>query len=255
MTGFRMAWAAMLAGLGLALAAGPAAAEFRQIAGTAEYGERTALPSDATLEIQLLELQGGETAPVPIASISIRVLGASPFPFELTFDDAMISPERPYALAARIQRAGETLFRAAEATPMFSGLASGPPVIRLVRAEPAGGPAEPRLEGSEWVLSGMETGEITQSSPARLGFGTENDLKGTGGCNDFQASYRVDPPTGLSFGKLAATLRGCTAGLAQQERLVFRALGRTKAYEIDEAGELVLYEADGKALLRFKQLR
>lgn len=242
---------AALAACLLALAAGPAAAEFRQIDGEATYDERLALPAEAVLEVQLLELAGGGATPVPIASIAVRVLGNKPYPFRLTFDDAMIDGSRTYALASRLRMGEETLFRTAEAVPMFSSAAvSGPPTIRMVRAEPAGAEPGPGLAGSRWRVVELPGGELAGEARADIRFGEDNQFNGTGGCNDFRSSYRLDPPEGVSFGRLAVTLRGCSGKVAQQERLVVRALGRTAKYRVEDDGTLVLMDAEDAELLR-----
>lgn len=238
----------------LVAAALPAAAEIRDIEGTATYDERTALPAEAVLEVQLLELPGGEAAAVPISQISIRTIGSTPFPFRLAFDDAMIDRRHTYALASRIRLGEETLFRTAEAVPMFAAAAvAGPPVIRMVRAEPPGEEAAPGLADSTWLVTELPGGELVAAAQAELRFGEENEFWGTGGCNDFQSSYRLDPPKGVSFGKLSVTLRGCSGEVAQQERLVMRAVADTRSYEIDGEGLLVLQNAEEVPVLTLKR--
>ena len=236
------------------LLAQPALAEFRDIEGKASYSDRSALPPDSVLEVQLLEIAGEETAPLPIASINIRTRGASPFPFRLVYDDGIIDRTRRYALAARIHKDGETLYQNANATPMFTGIDAGPPLILMVRAEPPGGPPQPSLELTEWILSELVDGDVVNASPARLRFGEDSKLSGHGGCNDFTSDFRVEPPKGLSIGKIAATLRGCSADTAQQERLVFRAIEKVRNYQI-EGGDLILMDEADAPLLRFQQSR
>lgn len=230
-------------------AAAPAMAEIRDIQGEATYDERLALPAEAVLEVQLLEF--GEAATVPIASITVRILGNKPYPFRLAFDDAMIDGSKSYALASRIRLGEETLFRTAQGVPMFSSAAvSGPPVVRMVRAEPEGGEPGPGLANSLWRVVDLPGGELAGEARADIRFGEENLMSGTGGCNDFQSSYRLDPPDGVSFGKLSLTLRGCSGPVAQQERLVVRALSRTAKYRVEGDGTLVLMDAEGTELLR-----
>ena len=247
--------AVVLAGLGCGLLAGPAAAGFADLAGTAGYDERTALPPRAVLEVQLLELAQEEGAePLPIATVLVRVLGSQPYPFRLTYDEEMVRRDGDYALAARIVLDGETVFRSAEAVPVFTGLGAGPAEIRMVRPAPEF-PVQPGLAHTSWVVTGMAAGELSPQGQAEVAFGEENAASGTGGCNAFEGSYRLEPPHGLSFGEIAATLRGCSPGIAQQERLVFRALGETRRYAIDDAGALVLYDENGEMLLRLRRQR
>ena len=245
---------AVAAGLGLALLAGTAAADFEDLAGTAGYDERTALPPRAMLEVQLLELpQAEEAEPLPIATILVRVLGAQPYPFRLTYDDEMVRREGDYALAARIVLDGETVFRSEQAVPVFTGIGAGPAEIRMVRPGPEH-PVQPGLEHTSWVVTEMAAGDLAPAGQAEVAFGEDSAASGTGGCNSFEASYRIEPPHDLSFGDIAATLRGCSADIAQQERLVFRALRDTRRYRAEE-GTLVLYDGEGEMLLRLSRRR
>lgn len=240
------------AALAAALVAGAARAEFREVAGTATYGEDIALSGDAVLEVQMLEIAGAGAEPRPIASITIRILGAQPFPFKLTFDDQMIDRENAYSLAARIREGDEILFKTAEAAAMFSGVVK-PPEIRMVRAEPRDGWDQPTLVRSEWrvlEIAGKDAMSNAREAFLRL---DETEIRGTGGCNDFTGTYRFDPPKGLSFGEIEATLRGCSPGNAQQERLIMRGLRRTASYEITGEGILVLFDAEGAPLLRLER--
>lgn len=258
--------AALLAVLGPMLAAGPAAADFRDIEGTATYGEQSALPREAVLEVQLLALPSGgplvsegegapsAPAPTPIASVSVRVLGAKPYPFRLAYDEAIIERGRRYALAARITLGDETVFESAQATPVLTGITDDPPQLMLVRPAPEH-PVQPGLENTTWTVTEMAAGDLAPQARAEVEFMVDGAARGSGGCNAFESSYRVEPPQGLSFGEVASTLRGCSAGIQQQDRLVFRALGETRSYEISDRGELLLFDAEGAMLLRLRRKR
>lgn len=247
--------AVLLTGMALGLVAGPAAGGFADLAGTAGYDERTALPPRAVIEVQLLELGEEEGAtPLPIATVMVRVLGAQPYPFRLTYDEEMVRREGDYALAARIVLDGETVFRSEQALPVFTGLGAGPAEIRMTRPPPEFA-LQPDLEHTGWVVAELADDAPATAAQGEVAFGEDNAASGTGGCNAFEASYRLEPPHTLSFGELEATLRGCSPGIAQQERLIFRALRETRRYEITEPGDLVLYDADGEMLMRLDRRR
>ena len=246
--------AAVLAAVGIGVLAGPAAAGFADLAGTAGYDERTALPPRAVLEVQLLELgEEGEEAR-PIATGLVRVLGAQPYPFRLSYDEEMVRREDDYALAARIVLDGETVFQSDRAVRVFTGIGAGPAEIRMTRPPPEF-ELQPSLEHTGWVVAELAAGPLAPATQGELAFGDDNAASGTGGCNAFESSYRIEPPHMLSFGEIAATLRGCSSVTAQQERLIFRALRNTRRYEINDASELVLYDEDGEMLLRLDRRR
>ena len=245
---------AVLAGVGIGLLAGQAAAGFADLAGTAGYDERTALPERAMLEVQLLDLGEDGAEPLPIATVLVRVLGAQPYPFRLTYDEEMVSRDGDYALAARIVLDGETVFQSARAVPVFRGIGAGPAEIRMQRPPPEF-ETQPNLEHTGWVVAELAAGDLVPATQGELAFGEDNAASGTGGCNAFEASYRLEPPHDLSFGQIEATLRGCSSDTAQQERLIFRALRDTRRYEITDHSDLVLYDEDGEMLLRLARRR
>lgn len=230
------------------LIAFPAAADLKEVNGTATFGEREVLTPDAVMEVQMLEL--GTGAPEPIASIRIRLAGAKPWPFSLLYDTAMIRQGYSYAIAARISDEGEVKFDTERAIPFATGPGNpAPPQIILTRAEPEDGWDQPPLVRTAWkVISLGPDQPLATAANALLEF-DETEARGTGGCNDFTTTFRVEPPKGLNFGELGRTLRGCTPATAQQERLVFRALGRTRSYHLLDDGNLILFNDKQEPLM------
>lgn len=106
-------------------------------------------------------------------------------------------------------------------------------------ADPA--PAQPAARwtddaiGQLWLLEAFVSADssraavLTGSEP-RLTFGADGSLSGSGGCNTFHGSWRVDPPGDaggvLHIGPLAATKMACASppGLMLQEQRLLAAL-------------------------------
>jgi uncharacterized lipoprotein YbaY/heat shock protein HslJ len=85
----------------------PAAA----VRGTVTYRERIALPPQAVIEVQLVDVSLADAPATVISSVSINAEGRQvPFAFELPYDPAQIDPRFPYAVQARITVDGQLRF-------------------------------------------------------------------------------------------------------------------------------------------------
>jgi putative lipoprotein len=89
----------------------PAAAPVASAAvtGSATYRERIALPADAELIVQLLDVSLADAPSTVIAEQRIAPVSV-PAPFTLSYDPATIDPRHIYAVSARIERGGRLLF-------------------------------------------------------------------------------------------------------------------------------------------------
>jgi heat shock protein HslJ len=98
----------------------------------------------------------------------------------------------------------------------------------------------PSFEGVPWALP---TGPS-----ATFADGT---VSGSAGCNQYTASYTVDGDE-LEIGTVASTNMACPPPADRVEREFLAALDRVASWQVD-GGELVLADADGKELLRFRE--
>jgi len=82
-----------------------------RITGTVSYRVRSALPPDAIIEVQLVDLSRADTPATPIAQDQIT-LGQRqvPVPFELRFNPAKIDSHHSYSISARIVVEGQLRF-------------------------------------------------------------------------------------------------------------------------------------------------
>jgi len=79
----------------------PARAEQKTLTGTVAYDGRIPLPSDALLEVRLVDKSVPGVAPVLVAR-SVQPADSDPIAFKLSFDDTVILSGHRYALDARI---------------------------------------------------------------------------------------------------------------------------------------------------------
>ena len=115
-------------------------------------------------------------------------------------------------------------------------------LVLLTFAAPAFAHQE-KLAGGEWVLAG-ETGRHAPSLRFDAG-----RVAGTGGCNRFGGSYKLEGDA-LSFSPLAATRMACPEAIMKAEQDFFSLLGAVRGIGF-EGDRLELKDATGKVLARF----
>src|SRR5512134_1896437 len=110
----RKALLSVLAVLVLSFSARQALAEMRSLPITASYRERIALPPDAILEVELLDVSRADAPSVRISSQSYQI-DLVPFSVSLSYDDERIDSRMRYVVAARILSGEQVLFRTTSA--------------------------------------------------------------------------------------------------------------------------------------------
>jgi heat shock protein HslJ len=121
------------------------------------------------------------------------------------------------------------------------GIAEGPP------GDAASAVPLTDLAGTSWTLHEMGgTADFTHLVPT-LTFGTDGNLSGFAGCNQFNAPYAISG-SDLTLGSLATTKMGCTRPGSVVESTYVEALVGVKTWLIGDSGELHL---DGAVPLTF----
>jgi putative lipoprotein len=87
----------------------PAPVASATVTGTATYRERIALPADAELIVQLVDVSLADAPSTVIAEQRIAPVRV-PADFTLSYDPARIDQRHSYAVSARVERAGTLLF-------------------------------------------------------------------------------------------------------------------------------------------------
>lgn len=86
---------------GIVMMSGAAEAEERTIQGEISYRERIALPPQAVVTVELMDVSRPD-APAAVGKQEINAPGQVPIKFAISFDPAVIQSEATYALQARI---------------------------------------------------------------------------------------------------------------------------------------------------------
>lgn len=85
--------------------------QMRKIAGTVTYRERIALPADAVVKVQLVDVSRADAPAVVIGEQVLQAGGKQvPFAFEIAFDPSKIEASHSYAVQARIEEGGQLRF-------------------------------------------------------------------------------------------------------------------------------------------------
>ena len=103
------------------LPAANAIAQTTMLMGTVNYRERMALPPNATVLVQLVDVSLADAPAQVIAEDRISGATGSPIPYRLRFDQTLIKPRRTYALQARIADGDRLLFINTTRHTVFAG--------------------------------------------------------------------------------------------------------------------------------------
>ena len=92
------------------------------------------------------------------------------------------------------------------------------------------------------VLTGSKTTAV---------FGPDWKLTGSGGCNQYSATYMTTDPNGITITQPISTLMACENDLMQQETQYFSLLPSAAKYEIS-GDQLTLFNSTGTKILIYK---
>jgi heat shock protein HslJ len=97
------------------------------------------------------------------------------------------------------------------------------------------GPGLSGVEGA-WTATGVNNGKgavqtTTLTEQITAVFGPDGGLSGSGGCNDYNATYTVSGDA-LTLGPVAATKKACADDVMTEENAYFAALGNVATFDI-----------------------
>lgn len=220
------------------------------IQGSVTVRERVALPQDASLTLELLDVTRPDTPIARLARLTLPVGDRQvPLAFELPYYLTDVKPGHRYVMRATLSsRGGELLFTTPQPLPVLTNGAGQHAQIELQRAQL---PANAALENTYWKLVELN-GRPVQALPGEreahlLLF--SGQASGSSGCNKLMGRYTVSAGT-LRIGPLASTRMACPPAMMEQETTLIAALDHPSIYRI--TGEtLSLFDGD-KLLARFE---
>lgn len=220
---------------------------------TVSYRERIALPPDAQLEVELLDVSRADARATRIASQRFAMTGV-PMTVTLTYDPQLVSDTARFSLGAVIWSGDRQIFALMPPAMLPDGPDAGPVDVMLAMVTEEGTDADPTLPitGIAWRVTEILGEPWSGNDPATLAIDEEMRFSIFGGCNRFAGQLALEGNS-ISFPpEFAGTLMACPEAVEAQERTFFDALRRVTNHVRYGAG-LVLTDAGGNALMHFEQ--
>jgi putative lipoprotein len=226
-----------------------------KLKGTGTYRERMLLPTNAVFEATLEEVARADAPAEVMGKARIEHPRNPPIPFEITYDPSRIDPNHRYAVRARIEVDGKSVFATDQNYPVLTAGHGNEVNLLLRRSGPASGsaPSAQPLENTYWKLTGLGDTSVTVPSKGQephLIFNSETRrVSGSGGCNRLTGGYELNADQ-LKLSQIAGTMMACAEGM-ETEQAFLQALGRVNKWKI--AGEqLELFDDTGNLVARLE---
>ncbi len=220
----------------------------KTVNGRVIYRERIALPPEAKLTVQLLDISKADAPSSTIAETRTESAQGSPIPFAINFDTSEIKPGHTYALQARIT-AGDSLWFVNDQNYTVDTANPGEPVeIRVVmvrKSSPT--PVVAGIENKDWLVEDIQGNGVIDNAQTTLTIASDGAVSGSGGCNRYFSKATVTQEN-LSFADIGSTYMQCPPALMTQERKFLDVLNKTRSYKIEPGGKLVLVDQDSNEM-------
>ncbi|WP_310448195.1 YbaY family lipoprotein [Thiobacillus sp.] len=226
-----------------------------RIDGSVSTREPVALPADATLTVELLDVSKADAQAGRLARLSLPGGGRQlPLPFELPYYRADVQPGHRYSVRATLTSSGGALLYTTTRHVAVLTKGEGKQVqleLQQVQTQP-----QPRaaamLENTYWKLTAIGALPVQVQANEREAYLLLLDgrVSGSSGCNKLMGTYTQQAPNGLRIGPLASTRMACLPALVDQETALTAALARATGYRID--GKALDLMAGDAVLARFE---
>jgi putative lipoprotein len=219
------------------------------VSGHVTYRERMALPPDAELRVQILDVSRMDAAATSVADTTIRPEGRQvPLPFMVRYDPKRLAPRHDSAIRATITSGGQLTYTTPTVVKVITR--DHPTMVNLVlsQVQAPGSPAQDQLSGA-WLLEDIGGTGVIDNAQATLEFPEPGRAAGRGSCNQFSGSVTVTG-SALAFGPLASTQMACAPAVMDQESRYLKALQAAERYAL-EGAYLLIYAKGVEKPLRF----
>ena len=234
------------------------------IKGSVNYLQRMALPPHAYLVVQLVDVTKAD-GPFPVvAEMSAVASGAVPINFDLPVRNNTLKKNHKYALQARISVGDVLWFVSDKRTPINVAHKNirYEIILGAVSQSAATKDVPTVIIGKEWHVEDIFNKGVIDNSRMTITIEANNDKKeptplpklrvtGSGGCNRYSTSVVIDEQQKtIDFAPPAMTFMACAEALSQQENRFIEMLEKTKSYDFDDVGRLILKDSDGNYIAR-----
>jgi putative lipoprotein len=226
------------------------------VTGSVTYRERSALPPDAVVRVQLSDVSRQDAAAIPVTQVTLSPAGRQvPLPFELRYDPAAIDSTHTYAVRATIESGGRLIFTTTTANMVIT---RGNPthvdlVLTGVRDRTPAPPRRAGLVGTRWTLEDLGGAGVIDEASATLEFPEPGKVAGSGSCNRFFGTVSIDG-NAMSISPLGTTRMACAEAVAMQEVNYLKALHGAERYAL-QGPTLLIYARGMDSPLRFSLAR
>jgi putative lipoprotein len=224
------------------------------VTGSVIYRERSALPPDAVVRVQLSDVSRQDAAAIPVAQATLTPAGRQvPLPFELHYDPKAIDSTHTYVVRATIESGGRLIFTTTTANTVITR--GRPTHVDLVLAGvPDRTPAPSAgLVGTRWTLEDLGGAGVIEEASATLEFPEPGKVAGSGSCNRYFGTVTING-SAISISPLGTTRMACAEAVAMQEVSYIRALQGAERYTLRGA-VLLIYVRGMQSPLRFVTAR
>lgn len=251
----RRAIMALMGGVGAALATSVRAdapqAGDAILKGTVMYRERMMLPQGAQVQVQLADVSLADAPAIILASTTVSDATASPIPFSLEYDPALLKGGHSYALQARIML-GDNLLFINDTRHAFQP-EDAEVEIMVRRVASSADQQDVSIYGS-WLAEDIAGGGVIDTAQTTLTLAEDGAVSGRGGCNSYGGTVTMEQDR-ISFGQLVSTQMACAEALMNQEQKFFEMLAQAAAFRIDATQrKLFLLDGSGDTLVRFSAM-
>jgi len=222
-----------------------------RIDGSVNYSERIALPDDAMLTVELLDVSKAGANAVRLARLSLPGGGRQlPLLFELPYYQADIQPSHRYSVRATLTSSGgELLYTTTQHAAVLTQGAGKRVQLALQQVQSR---SDSALENTYWKLMAIGAHPVQVQPNEREAYLVLLDgrVSGSSGCNKLMGNYTHRAPNELHIGPLDSTRMACLPSMMEQEAALVAVFARATRYQIT-GGTLVLMDAD-TVLARFE---
>ncbi|BCH33782.1 hypothetical protein MesoLjLc_57120 [Mesorhizobium sp. L-8-10] len=218
----------------------------KTISGEVLYRERIALPPNAVLTVQLVDIS---LAGAPASVVGKQVVdpaGQVPIRFTIVFDPAVIQGKAQYALEAGIT-VDNSIWFINDIRHSVDPLQAPPQsmVLKMVRQSET--PAAPSIFDATWLVDDIEGTALGGEARVTFAVSADGRVSGRGPCNGYFGTAEIHDGT-IEIGDIGSTMMACAPDLMEQEKNFLEVLGRTARFRVGN-GKLILSDAAAKDIM------
>lgn len=218
----------------------------KTVSGEVLYREHIALPANAVLTVQLVDISLADAPASVIGKQIVDPAGQVPIKFTIAFDPAVIQGKAQYALEARIT-VDNTIWFINDTRHSVDPLdaQSQSMVLKMVRQSET--PAAPSIFDATWLVDDIEGIALGGEAGVTFVVGEDGKVSGKGPCNSYFGTAEIRDGT-IKIADIGSTLMGCAPELMEREKKFLEVLGKAARFRVG-IGKLILSDSAAKDIM------